>query len=80
MVGAGEGVSDDIVVASCAQQDPDGGGVTLRNAEVAVDPADVEAELADVLGRKLADLELDSDEARLVPVEEEQVDVIPTSG
>ena len=56
LVGAGDGVAHDVVVAAGAQQDPDGGGVAFRHAEVGVDPADVEAELSEVLGGELADL------------------------
>lgn len=51
------------------------GGVAPEHAQVLIDPADVEAELADVFGGEGADLELDDDEAGLGPVEEEQVDV-----
>jgi hypothetical protein len=49
--------------------------VPLGHAQVRVDPSDVEAELAGVLGSEAVDLELDNDEAGLRPVEEQQVDV-----
>jgi len=60
--GVGQGVADDVVVAAGAQQDPDGGGVPVVVAQVLVDPGDVEAELAGVLGLEAADLELEDDE------------------
>ena len=44
-------------------------------AQVVVDPGDVEAEFADVFRLEAPDFQLDDDEARLGPVEEEEIDV-----
>jgi len=55
--------------------DADGGGVAVLATQVALDPGEVEPELAGVLRLEAAYLELDHDEAGLGPVEEQQVDV-----
>ncbi|GAA3128187.1 hypothetical protein GCM10020255_003240 [Rhodococcus baikonurensis] len=44
-------------------------------AEVVVDPRNIEAELPDILRLKPAYLQLDDNEPRLHPVEEQQVDI-----
>ena len=69
------GSAHDVVVAVGAEEDADCGCVSVMGAQVVVDPGDVEVEFADVFRLEAPDFQLDDDEARLGPVEEEEIDV-----
>jgi len=70
--GAGQGVADEGVVGSLAQQEPDRRGVPVRPSQPVVDDCDAGAESADVGRVELAELQLDDDVA-LLDREQQQV-------
>jgi hypothetical protein len=74
-----ERVADDRVVPAGAHEDAHGRGVPGRVAKALVDGRDVEAELAGEVRLELSDLELDHDVPELWDVEEQPVEVIPSS-
>ena len=71
----GKRIPDDVVIAARAEQDPHSRCMDVLVAEVVVDPRNIEAELPDILRLEPAYLQLDDNEPRLHPVEEQQVDI-----
>lgn len=62
-----------MIVAVAADQNPDGGGMSVKLHPV-IDNCDVEAELAGMFGLELAGLQLNDDVPQLNDVEEQQVE------